>query len=151
VPSLSRTVAVPLPSAAYGHKINRGPIILPAQSPSDLLDYTLDLSAWLGDANDQLASASVVPLAVNPLAIAIQTLTIQGSAITAWITAGAPGICYVMEFEIATRNGRVLILECSIDIIDGPPAPPAAMPVWTSAGGMDFRSAENIANYLLIL
>lgn len=127
-PSLSRTVPVPV----YGAPV-RGlvattppPLMWPSKAPVALLDYTLDLTRYLEDENDALASIDVTSspsAATNDMAV-IWAQPI-GGGVTFGTSGGVGGTPYSITVEISTELGRVDVFQgvliCNTTSADSPP------------------------------
>lgn len=71
------------------------------KDPDAVLDYSLDLSAWLADIGDGLLSLTVVGEGVT-----IDSHAIDGTSVIAWVSGGTAGETAVVTFRFTTGNGR---------------------------------------------
>jgi len=111
----------------------------PAKDPGDVLDYSVDLSAWLADAaGDSFATITVTPEATTPGDLAILMLSANNNSglITCWLGYGIEYDDYTMDITVLTVGGRTLDFSISLFIQSGPEIPlPANPPVpmsWSS-------------------
>lgn len=72
------------------------------KDPDAVLDYVLDWTAWLADITDTLASHTVTP----DLGITLDSSTIDGNKVVAWLSGGTEGETYQVVFHIVTASGR---------------------------------------------
>ncbi len=72
--------------------------------PSDQLDYDLDFSEWLDEA-DTITSieTTVVPAG----ALTIPSTSIAGQIVKVWAAGGADGITYEINITALTSGGRI--------------------------------------------
>jgi hypothetical protein len=126
------------------------PMIWPAKEPQSTLDYTVDLSAWLADANDTMVSVTVTPLTTTPGDVAIiPPLVVSGETITCWLVYGQGGASYGFGFSVATYLGRTADFEVSLavqpDLPNGPAPISGPVPVsWQMQyGRLDYRTPLN--------
>lgn len=126
------------------------PMIWPAKEPQATLDYTVDLSAWLTDANDTMTSVTVTPLSTVAGDVAITPpLVVSGETITCWLTYGQGGAQYGFGFSVATYLGRTTQFEVQLavlaDLPNGPIPINGPVPVsWQMQyGRLDFRTPLN--------
>lgn len=71
------------------------------KDPNAVLDYSLDLSAWLTDIGDTLAS-----LTVTPIGCTANSSAISGTKCVAWISGGTAGETATVTFRFTTTGGR---------------------------------------------
>jgi hypothetical protein len=71
------------------------------KDPNAVLDYSLDLSAWLTDAGDALQSLDVIGDGVT-----IDSHAISGTAVIAWVSGGTAGESATVTYRFTTANGR---------------------------------------------
>lgn len=71
------------------------------KDPDAVLDYSLDLSAWLTDAGDSLQSLVVIGNGVT-----IDSHAISGTSVIAWVSGGTVGESATVTFRFTTANGR---------------------------------------------
>lgn len=69
---------------------------------ADTDGFTFNLSAWVGQL-DTLTSATAT---IDPAGATIESVAIQGSVITVWVSGGAAGTTYTIEIEAKTAGGR---------------------------------------------
>ena len=157
VPSPARTLVLfaSAGSTPKGRQITPVPLRWPAKQPGDVLDYSLDISGFLADVEDQPVTVTATPVSLQLGDISINSITIAGGLITLWLSGGLPGTDYVFEITAQTLAGRTVNAACLISAISGLPAPspPSTPPTpvsWNLAHGMDFRSGSNLLNYLLL-
>ena len=96
-----RTVAMPtLPGRAAATLA-----WLDQKAPGSTLDYSLDITAWLGADTVVSASAGVAPSS----GLTITTQPTAGSVLTVWLTGGTAGTNYAVTFTVSTAAGRTLV------------------------------------------
>jgi len=71
------------------------------KDPNAVLDYSLDLAAWLTDAGDTLASLDVIGDGVT-----VASHAISGTSVIAWVSGGVAGETATVTFRFTTANGR---------------------------------------------
>ena len=72
------------------------------KDPNATLDYTLDLSLWLQDTYDVIATASLSAVGVT----AVSNDIIEGTKIVAWVSGGTVGQPAKLTFHYTTDLGR---------------------------------------------
>jgi hypothetical protein len=156
-PSSARTIALAefAGSPRPGRETHPPQLRWPAKQPGDVLDYSLDISAWLADATDAPVRVTATPIAVTLADVAISQVVITGGLVTTWLTGGAPGTDYAINVTIETLAGRKVNADCLIYALAGLPAPsppsnPPGPVVWAVQYGTDFRVASNLINGLLL-
>lgn len=139
--SAARTVVALYPSGSpmRGVRASQPSLMWPEKSSADVLDYVLDLSAWLTDCNDSLLSASV---AVTPTGgstdLASLTPVIVAGQLLIFFAGGVPGVFYKVAISIATVAGRKATFVALIFIdFDSP----ATAPVF-NVGGLSMVSYD---------
>ncbi len=82
------------------------PVLLtwPAKLTADVLDYSLDLTNWLADESDTISGTPTVSTTVTGLTIG--TVSVSGSVVTVWLSAGTTGATYGVNVVITTAGGR---------------------------------------------
>ena len=85
------------------------------KNASDLLDYTIDWSAWLASASNS-ADTIVASTWSVPAAMSVQASTHTSSSATGWLDGGIPGANHVAVNQITTAGGRVVSREILISI-----------------------------------
>ena len=98
---LSRTLVLPLrPAAGFT-------MCWPAADPSDILDYSLDISAWLADAGETVIAfdADVVPADGSIIEI---SSVVNGGVLTVRLGGGTPGITYQVGLTATLGSGERL-------------------------------------------
>lgn len=71
------------------------------KDPSAVLDYSIDLATWLDGISDTLQSLSVIGSGVT-----IDSSTISGTKVVAWISGGTVGETATATFRFTTVGGR---------------------------------------------
>lgn len=71
------------------------------KDPNAVLDYSLDLAAWLTDIADTLTS-----LTVTASGCTVDSSTISGTKCIAWISGGVAGETGTVTFRFVTTGGR---------------------------------------------
>lgn len=137
-PSALRTLVLAdfQPSASYGVVLAAPALLWPSKQPAETLDYSLDVSAFLADAGDELAQVTVSTSPANPGDLAPVLLQVGTGVITAMLAGGQPGTDYGVQIELTTAQGRVLAPAGAISVT-GPfserGAPAAQPPLTTPA------------------
>lgn len=72
------------------------------KDPQAVLDYIFDWAAWLTDISDTLATHVVTPDA----GITLDSSSIVGSTVVAWLSGGTAGTTYRVACKITTTGGR---------------------------------------------
>lgn len=72
------------------------------KTPTDVLDYSVDWSSWLGTDTITSSSWSV------PAALTVVLSTSTSTATTVFLTAGANGVTYLINNTITTTGGRTV-------------------------------------------
>lgn len=79
------------------------------KDPNAVLDYTFDWTAWMDaipETTISLADLSVV--GSDPLSnVALQSQTIAGKTVVAWISGGVAGEKITVRCRITTAGGRI--------------------------------------------
>lgn len=85
------------------------------KNASDLLDYTIDWSAWLVSASTTADTIIASSWSV-PTAMSVQASTFTTSSATGWLDGGTPGANHLAVNQITTAGGRVVSREIMISI-----------------------------------
>jgi hypothetical protein len=133
------------------------PMVWTAKNPADVLDFSVDIFAWLADGGDDIPQViTLTPLTTVKGDVAIASPLIVGAGlITSWLSYGQAGGTYGIEFSISTLLGRTATFEVMLPILNVLPNPtlPTVPPVpvtWQfSYGRMDFRTGRNLSLYPL--
>ena len=72
------------------------------KDPNAVLDYTFDWTAWLDDVADTIATRQVVV----PSGITLDSSSIAGKKVIAWLSGGTAGQTYQITCRITTAGGR---------------------------------------------
>lgn len=72
------------------------------KDPQAVLDYTFNWTAWLDDITDALASHLVTADA----GITVDSSSIVGKTVVAWISGGTVGTTYRVACKVTTSGGR---------------------------------------------
>jgi hypothetical protein len=102
--SAARTVILPL-VIPEGQSLE-----FPQKDPADSLDFTLDITAWLADSGDTIASWAYAQSNINPQASALNIAKQSTTApqLTLLIGAGIPATIYQIVFTVTLTSGRIL-------------------------------------------
>nr|WP_295383547.1 hypothetical protein [Pseudoxanthomonas sp.] len=71
------------------------------KDPNAVLDYSLDLAAWLTDISDTLSALSVTASGAT-----VDSSAISGTKCIAWISGGTAGETVTVTFRFTTAGGR---------------------------------------------
>lgn len=71
------------------------------KDPNAVLDYSIDLAAWLTDVSDTLAS-----VAVTTSGCTVDSSTTSGTKCIAWVSGGVAGETASVTFRFTTTGGR---------------------------------------------
>jgi len=94
----SRTATVDLDSDATH------PAAVFIKDPQSTLDYGIDITAWLADAQDSLLSFSITPTVGSD--ITVHAVGLVGELMAAMISGGTVGASNAALFDFTTVNGR---------------------------------------------
>lgn len=72
------------------------------KDPQAVLDYIFDWTAWLDDISDAL-STHVVTV---PTGISLDSSSIVGKTVVAWLSGGVAGTTYKIQCKITTTGAR---------------------------------------------
>jgi len=72
------------------------------KDPDAVLDYTFDWTAWLAGIADTLASQQMVV----DTGITLNSSSIDGSKVIAWLSGGTAGTTYRVTCRVVTAGGR---------------------------------------------
>lgn len=120
--SPARTVLAPPSSSPTlrGVTVNT-PLLLrwPSKAPLEVLDYTLNLSAWLADGADSVSGLvpGVAP-AADPYDLHVISWELTNSSATVLLANGLPDTDYLVSLLVLTQAGRTALFELSIHITD---------------------------------
>lgn len=98
----SRTVALPYGLTAPPNSI----LSWQVKNPGDILDYTFDISGWLGEDGSTISTASVS--SASGITVALLTPWTSG-LISVQISGGTAGVTYAVTFSIALSSGETLV------------------------------------------
>jgi len=102
--------------------------VWPVSEPDDSLDYSLDISAVLADAEDTVdyATASVAPSGAGELMA--ERITYANGVVAVWLANGAVGRLYSVNVKVYCVSGRefsfFIDLPISYNTLVIPPGPP---------------------------
>lgn len=129
-PSPARTVAIVPPRPLRGVRVAQLLPAWPSKASAEQLDFTLDLSCWMADAEDCLAAAQVAVLPAGaPCNLGIIWSTAAGQAVVLLAAGGVAGTVYQVAITVTTSIGRTgywLVL-LPVDQRSPSTAPPAAI------------------------
>jgi hypothetical protein len=100
-PNQSRTIVLPVkPSVGFS-------LAWPTADPGDMLDYGLDITAWLADAGTTITQ---VDATASPLdgVIQLPSYSFSGGVITVQIGGGAVGTTYAIGITVILASGEHL-------------------------------------------
>ena len=123
IPAFSRTLLYPVggPSCAVG-------LAWPTKAPDDVLDFSLDLSAWLCDSGqDSVGSFTAEVVATNGPAgtFEIMEQQLSGAILTIIASGGNSAVVYAIRLTVTTAAGRVLAIDVWLPVLpDGVFFPP---------------------------
>lgn len=80
------------------------------KTPTDVLDYTVDWSTWLGTDTISSSSWSV------PTGITVTTSSNTSTTTTAFLSAGLDGNSYLVSNTIHTAGGRTITRSFQVSI-----------------------------------
>ena len=151
-PSAARTAVVVEPPGLQLRGVTVAPLPLtwPVKAPVEQLDYSLDLTQWLADSDDQLLTASAT---VSPAAAAtdlgIVWCSIINGDVVVFLGGGTENTTYVVLVSIQSAEGRVAVFPVSLTVSNMTPSatPPAAIAappnaVASSAGLLTFDTGS---------
>lgn len=69
------------------------------KDPNAVLDYSLDLTEWLGDTGDL-----VTALVTEAEGVTVESTSIQGAIVTAWVSGGVVGEAASVTFRFTTDS-----------------------------------------------
>lgn len=152
IPSPARTIPLVGWQNTGSSSICPLPMVFPTKNPADVLDFTIDLSAWLEDGGwDVMTSVTVTPATTTPGDAAIAPpLIVSAGEVTAWLSFGVQGGTYDLEYQVVTQFGRTLTFNVSLPISNALPipSPPSGPPVpvnWQLRfAQLDFRVGVNM-------
>ena len=134
--SAARTIVLP---SGQAPSLNAGVIApgyrWPVAAPGSVLDYSLDLTAPLGDVGDAIAAVTVSAAPSGTGELTIQRLAFAGTVMTAWLGAGPAGRNYAVQVGIATQGGRTLDYQVGllVDPANAALSPPVSNPAFGAA------------------
>ena len=70
-----------------------------------VLDYIFDWTTWLDDVADSITSKTVT-LGATPTGLTLDSSSIVGKTVVAWISDGTEGQTYSVTCHIVTAQGR---------------------------------------------
>ena len=136
-PSTARVVVldsfIPVPRGAAA--VAPPPLNWPTKDPGDVLDYGFDISpALVGNPGDSIATLDIAITPSNPGDLTVNASSADGSVVVLWLSAGQPGIVYVVTIVIGTTSGRTLQRSILLPVLflSTPSIPPTA--IETNAG-----------------
>jgi hypothetical protein len=150
VPSPARTIVY---TGWLTTPLNAVPVPMnwPSKNPADVLDFSVDFSAWLADTDDDLIVAATLTPATTvrgDINIAYP-LIVTSQMITAWLSYGQAGGTYEIEFSVNTFIGRTATFSVLLNVLNvlpnptPPGSPPVAVAWQINFGRMDFRVPVN--------
>ena len=95
--------------------------IMPKQ-PADVLDYDVDFSTWLPQADTVTTANAVVSPAydavTNPNGLQVTAVQIQSPDVKVWTSGGVNGITYKVTVSASTAGGRTKEVDFQIRVKD---------------------------------
>jgi len=82
-------------------------MVWPTADPGDLLDYCLDITAWLADAGTTISQVDVTPSPLDGI-IAIPAYSFDAGVITVQIGGGNVGTTYAIGITAILASGEHL-------------------------------------------
>jgi len=126
------TVSAGSPLVTRGMPAGTPALRWPAAFPGSNLDYFLDASAALADVGDVIVSATLDVRPSGSGELQIQSASIVGGTLTAWLSGGVAGRSYVVRWLAQTSAGRTFEWLVGLPIL--PDQASAAAPPAPSAG-----------------
>ena len=126
-PSLARTVCVAAPRPLRALTVGGRPLFWPPKAPAAHLDYSVDLTAWLADGDDTIATAdaSIAPSA-SPYDLGCLWVAPIGSGVTLFLTGGQSATRYAVSVLVTTAAGRVALFEVALTTTSATAVAPVA-------------------------
>jgi hypothetical protein len=112
-PSQIRTLSVSASAEPVlcGVRIAVAPLIWPTLNAGDALDFSLDYTAWLTDANDTIKSLAIsTPTQPKPSGVEVKWATFAGMVATLCLAGGNPDTCQPIVVTLTTASGRSVTL-----------------------------------------
>jgi len=130
-PSTARVILldsfIPVPRGAAA--VAPPPLNWPTKDPGDVLDYGFDISsALVGNPGDSITTLDVTVAPGNPGDLTLNSASADGSVVVLWLSAGQPGIVYVVTIVVTTTSGRTIQRSILLPVLllSVPPIPPTA-------------------------
>ena len=135
-PSPGRTVTPVSPTLLRNIHVAQIALAWPAKAAAERLDYSIDLTAWLADAGDTLATVvySVAP-ATDPLDLAAAWQQVAGPMATVFLINGRPNVAYLISALVTTGQGRAATFDIALQM-----TPDVAMGLLPVAGAPGLTS-----------
>lgn len=134
--STYRTVRWTPPIAGF---FTQPPLRWPGKRPVDFEDFGLDLTLWLADESDTIASVTAGTLQPG---IQVGTPTFTGGTVSVPLLAGIIGTVYSVSFVVTTVAGRVQEFPVSVACVAGLSTFPTS-PVLLASGAVWYNAARN--------
>lgn len=85
------------------------------KAPEEVLDYDVDWSAWLA-VGETITTRAVTSTVVGGTDVTIDSSSIVGDRVVAWISGGELGATSTVSFSMTTSEGRTSRRDISIVI-----------------------------------
>ena len=123
VPSASSSIVSMISALSAGATTSAtaaagAPLAWPAKDPTDVLDYTLDVSdALAGDTGDSIATLDVAITPNAPGDLVLNSSNASGTTAVMWFSAGQVGATYVVSVSVGTVSGRTITRSVQLPVI----------------------------------
>lgn len=87
----------------------------PDKDPADTLDFDLDFTEALPDADTiQTATVTIAPVTVPALTLVQTSIDASGKIVTAWLSAGLDGTEYEVTVQATTGSSPARVIERTV-------------------------------------
>lgn len=125
---------------AFWTPVQGGPRLKwPDKRPLDVLGYALDITKWLADVDDTIASV-IAPEPQQP-GLLVTDAAFSGALCTVKLTAGVASITYAVDLVVTTTGGLTEDFQVNIPIVTGPRFPTS--PLLLAAGAKWYAAFSN--------
>jgi len=93
------------------------PLVWPDKAAAAVLDYAIDVAQLL-DSTDTLASASAAALPGVPGAVEVDSVSVDDSVITVWLSGGVDGEDYDVQITWSASSGRTDQMTIALSVRD---------------------------------
>jgi hypothetical protein len=95
-------------------------VALEGKHPSEIVDYSIDLTPWL-PAGDTVSTITGVTATAGLTIASSPAPAVASGILTFWVTGGVNGTTYFIQVVFVTVGGRTLVVDLQLTVTDPTP------------------------------